>query len=105
MTENVMDFWPEVVWVVGGIVVLLAFGLTLAVPQISRVKPGGGGHRPESDETEHEEIRPDGYIDSFAQDIEEAGGGLPPIMKVAIPVVLLCWLGYLIFNWTPMSGG
>jgi hypothetical protein len=105
MTENVMDFWPEVVWVVGGIVVLLAFGLALALPQISRVKPGSVGHRPEIDETVNEEIGPDGYIDSFANVIEEAGGGLPPVMKVAIPVVLLWWLAYLIFNWAPMSGG
>ena len=84
---------------------LLAFGLTLALPQISRVKPGNGGHRPEAEETEHEEIQPDGYIDSFAGEIEEAGGGLPPVMKLAIPAVLLWWLGYLILNWATISGG
>ncbi len=104
MTENVIDLWSEVVWVVGGILVLAVFGLALSLPQIARRRPGSQGHRPESEQTVHEDIQPDGYIDSFANEIEEAGGGLPPVMKVAVPVVILCWLAYLILNWTPTGG-
>lgn len=105
MTQNVLDLWPEIIWVVGGIAVLLAFSLAVALPQKSQAAPGRNGHRPEQDETLHEEAQPDGFIDSFASDIEEAGGGIPPIVKAAIPIVLLSWLLYMIVNWAPASGG
>ena len=105
MTKNIMDLWGEILWIGGGIAVLLVFALVVALPQIARSRPGSSGHRPGEDETLHEEIGPDGYIDSFARDIEEAGGGLPPVMKLAVPAVLLWWLGYLVLNWTPGAGG
>ena len=105
MTRNVMDFWNEVIWIGGGVFVLLVFALALALPQNSRIPPASGGHRPRHAQPETEEISPDGYIDSFANEIEEAGGGLPPVMRLAIPGVLLWWLGYLVVNWTPGAGG
>lgn len=101
MTENVLQIWPQIFAVVAGVLVLFVFGLAIAVKQKLKVHPGSSGHRKEEDEGEYEEIRPDGYIDSFAKEIEEAGGGLTLIVKLAIPGVLLWWLIYLILFWQP----
>jgi len=101
MTENVLQLWPEIFSVIAGALVLFIFGLAIAIKQKPNVNPGSSGHRSEEDEGEHEEIRPDGYIDSFAKEIEEAGGGLTLIVKLAIPGVLLWWLIYLILFWQP----
>jgi hypothetical protein len=101
MTQNVLQFWDELAWMLGGAGVLLLFGLTLALQHRPRVLPGSSGHREIEDEEEQEVIRPDGYIDSFAGVIEEAGGSMPPVVWVAIPGVLLWWLLYLILYWAP----
>jgi hypothetical protein len=101
MTQNTLSIWAEIVGVAGGALVLLLFGLALAIPHRPRVGPGSSGHRQKAEEGIHEEIRPDGYIDSFAREIEEAGGALPPVVKLALPGILLWWLLYLIINWTP----
>lgn len=101
MTQNVLQLWPEILGVLAGIAVLILFAIALAIPHRATTPPGSSGHREEGDEGEHEEIRPDGYIDSFANEIEEAGGGLPPIVKLALPGIILWWLIYLIVNWTP----
>ena len=100
MTVSSITLWAEIVGVVGGALVLFVFGLTLGIPQKPGTKPGSKGHRPEGESGENEEIRPDGYIDSFAKDIEEAGGGLPPILKLALPSIFIWWLLYLILFWT-----
>lgn len=105
MTQNVMDLWPEIMWVVGSIVVLLAFAVSVAMPQVARAQPAARGHRPPAEQTVTEEIGPDSYIDSFANEIEEAGGGLPPAMRLAVPGVLIWWLLYIVFNWAPGAGG
>ncbi|WP_417808757.1 hypothetical protein [Thioclava sp.] len=105
MTGNIVEGWGEIVWVIASIVVLAAFALALALPQSGRRKPASHGHRLKADETGHEEIGPDGYIDTFSNEIEEAGGSVPPVVKLAIPVVLLWWLGYILLNWTTGSGG
>jgi hypothetical protein len=99
MTQNVMELGPEIFGIVAGAIVLIVFAVAMALPHRPRVLPGGGGHR-EEEEAGHEEIRPDGYIDSFAKEIEEAGGGLPLLVKLALPGVILWWLVYLILNWT-----
>lgn len=99
MTQNVLQVWPEVVAIVGGAAVLLLFALTVALKHRPSILPGSSGHREEEEEGEHEVIRPDGYIDSFAKEIEEAGGSLPPVVKLALPGILLWWLIYLILNW------
>ena len=101
MTQTAFNLWGEILGVAGGAFVLLLFGLTLALRQRSAASAGGRGHRPIEDQGEHEEIRPDGYIDSFANVIEEAGGKLPPVVQLALPAILLWWLIYLILNWTP----
>lgn len=100
MTQNVLDIGLEITWVVTGAVALLLFALTVALPNRSGPRPGSMGHREEGDEAGHEEIRPDGYIDSFARDIEEAGGGMPPVVKLALPGIFLWWLIYLVIQWT-----
>jgi hypothetical protein len=99
MTQNVVPLWSEIFAVVGAMVVLFLFALAIAWPSRPKIPPGIRGYRDVSDETQHEEIRPDGYIDSFAKEIEEAGGGLPVVLKLALPGILLWWLLYLIINW------
>ncbi len=100
MTQNVVDLNSQLVWVVAGALVLLIFAVAAAWPHRPGVSPGSSGHRPLEEEAGHETVRPDGYIDSFANEIEEAGGGLPLLVKLAIPGVFLWWLLYLILNWT-----
>jgi hypothetical protein len=100
MTQHVLRLWPQIAWVACGAVVLLLFALAVALPHRPKVLPGSSGHREARDESIHEEIRPDGYIDSFARDIEEAGGGLPLVVRIALPGVFLWWLIYLIVFWT-----
>jgi hypothetical protein len=101
MTQNVMDLGAQIVWTAGGAFILFLFALTVAIPHRARTLPGSQGHRTKEEETgQHEEIHPDGYIDSFAGEIEEAGGGLPLVTRIALPGILLWWLIYLIVNWT-----
>lgn len=101
MTANLIRVFSEWIWIIGSIVVFFAFALAIVLRSHSNMRPGISGHRDNSEEGGHEEVRADGFIDSFAGEIEEAGGGLPPIVKLALPVVLLSWLIYLILNWTP----
>lgn len=101
MTQNVLQLWPEILWLAGGALVLLLFGLVIALPYRPKQLPGLSGHRSENDQGEHEEIHADGYIDSFSKEIEEAGGGPPLVVKIALPGVLISWLLYLILYWNP----
>lgn len=101
MTQNVLVLTPQILSIIAGIIVLSYFALTVALPHVAKKKPGSSGHRRKEDDSGHEEIRADGFIDSFAGTIEEAGGGLPPIVKLAIPGILIWWLVYLILFWTP----
>jgi hypothetical protein len=101
MTQNALELWPEILAVISGTVVLFLFALTIAISHKTKTPPGSSGHRGEEDHEGHEEIQPDGYIDSFAGVIEEAGGGLPPVVVLAVPGILLWWLLYLILNWVP----
>jgi hypothetical protein len=100
MTQNVMNLSSQIIWMTAGALVLFLFALAVAIPHHTRTPPGSQGHREKGDETEHEEIHPDGYIDSFAGEIEEAGGGLPLVVRITLPGILLWWLFYLIVNWT-----
>lgn len=99
MTQNVLQVWPEAIAVVSGIVVVMLFALALAIPHRAKTLPGSQGHRGAGDEGDYEEIRADGYIDSFANEIEEAGGGMPTLVQLALVGVLIWWLVYLIVNW------
>ena len=99
MTVNAVPLWTEIAWVGIGALALFLFALTIGLRHRPTVMPGSKGHREKEDEGEHEEIQPDGYIDSFAGVIEEAGGGMPPVVKLALPAIILWWLIYLILNW------
>jgi hypothetical protein len=101
MTQNVLQIWPEILGVAVGALILFLFALTVALPHRTKSLPGSSGHREEGEEGVHEEIRADGYIDSFNNTIEEAGGALPLIVRLAIPGIIIWWLIYLILNWTP----
>jgi hypothetical protein len=101
MTQNAQDVWKDITWIVLSIGVLVLFAVAAAWPHKAATRPGSSGHRPASEQGEHEVIRPDGYIDTFANQISEAGGGLPLLLKIALPGVILWWLLYLIFNWSP----
>ena len=101
MTQNVLELNSQILSVLAGIIILSVFALAVAVPHVVKKKPGSSGHRQEKDHAGHEEIRGDGFIDSFAGTIEEAGGGLPPVVMLALPGILIWWLAYLILNWTP----
>lgn len=99
MTANLIRVFSEWIWIIGSIVVLAAFALAIVLRNPPGVQPGSSGHRDDSEEGGHEDVRADGYIDSFAGEVEEAGGGLPPVIKLALPAVLLSWLAYLLWNW------
>lgn len=99
MTQNVMQVSWDLIYMFGGSAVLLLFAVLVSVRHRPSVLPGSKGHRDKEDQAEIEEIRPDGYIDSFAKVIEEAGGSMPLIVKVALPGVLAWWLLYLILFW------
>jgi hypothetical protein len=100
MTENVLVTSRELVWMLWGAAVLVIFAVTLAMRNRPRTLPGSRGHRIDEAE-EPESIRADGYVDSFAGVIEEAGGALPPIVIVFFIGIWVWWLVYLILNWTP----
>lgn len=100
MTQNALQVGSEILGIVVGAMVLLIFALAFALPLRSRILPGSRGHRDDED-GHHEDVRPDGYIDSFNREIEEAGGGLPWVVIVAVVGVLLVWLLYLVLHWTP----
>jgi hypothetical protein len=98
MTQNALRMGPEIIGLIVGVVVLLVFALAFVLPLRSRVQPGSSGHRDE-DDGQHEDVRPDGYIDSFNREIEEAGGGIPWVVLIALPAVLIAWVLYLVLHW------
>ena len=100
MISNVLLIPGELLGIIGGAAALFFFAVGIALRHRPRTLPGSSGHRDELGQ-EHEVIRADGYIDSFAGDIEEAGGGVPPAVIVALPGILLWWVVYLVHNWAP----
>lgn len=111
MTANVLSVWGEIIGIaVGGVALLIfgvffsAFGRHWQTPPGSagrRTTPGEQGVRDQTQEEQGGEVvRADGYIDSFAGVIEEAGGGAPLLMKITLVVVPLWWLFYIILNWS-----
>jgi p-aminobenzoyl-glutamate transporter AbgT len=91
----------DIAAVVGWIIIILIFALGMGLPQEGANLPGSKGHRKVEDDQGHEEIRGDGFIDSFSGEIEEAGGGMPLMVMIFFPGILLIWLIYLILNWAP----
>ena len=99
MTQNALHVGPEIIGIVVGAVVLLVFAFAFALPTRSRDPPRQQRSPREEDDGRHEDVRPDGYIDSFNREIEEAGGGLPWVVFIAVPAVLIAWVVYLVLHW------
>jgi hypothetical protein len=99
--NNVLDIGGQVFSVVAGTLVFLGAALAFAVRHRMKVRPGSAGHRPEAEREDVERISPDGYIDTFANVIEEAGGGLPVMAGVIIAVTVISYFAYLILFWQP----
>ena len=101
MPDNVLQIGPTVLSVFVWTTVLVAGALVFAIRHRAHTGAGTSGHRPSGEESEDERISPDGYIDTFANIVEEAGGGLPVMGWIVMIAVWLMWLLYMIFNWTP----
>jgi hypothetical protein len=101
MTQNAPQLTSQVITILVAAVILLLFAISVALPLHGRTRPGSSGHRKPEDDIGHEDVQPDGFIDSFSKEIEEAGGGLPPLVKYTIPAILIWYVFYLITNWAP----
>lgn len=101
MPDNVLQVWPEVFSVVVGTIVLFGGALAVGVRHRARVGAASSGHRRPEDEGDSEIIAPDGYIDSFAGAIEEAGGSLPVMGWAVIVVTLIAYVAYMLLFWQP----
>lgn len=100
MPDNVLNLGPEIFAVIAGTIVLLAAGLAFAFKyHATSDKAGASGVRPPGHTKEAEIARPDGFIDSFAGVISEAGGGVPFMASLIMIAVFVSWLVYLILNW------
>jgi hypothetical protein len=111
MTANVLNVWGEIISVVAGGVVLLIFGVFFtSFTSHRQTPPGSSGRRKTQqeqagydkgeDDKGSEKVQADGYIDSFAGEIEESGGGPPILIKIALIAIPIWWLVYLLLNWS-----
>ena len=101
MPDNVLRIGPEIFSVLAGTLVFLAAAFVFAFKYRATAtkKPGESGQRPEQQAKEGERVSPDGFIDSFAGVISEAGGGLPFTAWVIMGATLVCYIVYLFINW------
>lgn len=101
MPQNVLDVGSQLFAVIAGAIVLLGAALVFSFRhKATSADAGQEGHRPAAGEEDTERVSPDGFIDSFAGAISEAGGGMPVIGWVIIGVVATCYVVYLFINWT-----
>jgi hypothetical protein len=102
MPNNVLQVGPEWFAVLAGTITLLGAALALSFKyHATSSQPGEAGHRPADSEEDTERVSPDGFIDSFAGVISEAGGGMPVTGWVIIGVVSVCYVVYLFLFWNP----
>lgn len=100
MPDNVLQIGPQLFSVIVGMIALLGAALAFAFKyRVTSDKAGASGHRPADQTREAEIARPDGFIDSFAGAISEAGGGMPFMASIIMIIVLASWLAYLILFW------
>jgi hypothetical protein len=110
MVLNVLNVPGQIIATGSAIVILLVFCITFS-PLVyrPRVPPGSAGGRATPGEKEAHEakgqaqggevVRADGYIDSFAGLVTEAGGSLPLIASVFSIGCLIWWAAYLVLLW------
>lgn len=101
MPDNVLDIWGQLFSVVVGTIVLLGGAMAFAVRHRMRTSAGSSGHRPAEQRGEVERIGPDGYIDSFANTVGEAGGSMPLVGTIIIGAIVVSYFAYLILFWQP----
>ena len=102
MPENTLQVGPQIFAVIAGMIVFLGAALAFAFKyKATSAKAGERGHRPADSEEDTERVSPDGFIDSFAGTISEAGGGMPYTGWLIIGVVSVCYVVYLFLYWTP----
>lgn len=100
MPDNVLNVTTEIWSVIAGTIVLLGAALAFSFKyRATSDKAGAKGHRPAEQAGEAEITRPDGFIDSFAGRISEAGGGIPFMATVIMLTVFASYVVYLIVNW------
>jgi hypothetical protein len=100
MPTNVLQTGPQLFAVLAGMIVLLGASLAFAFKhRATSADAGQSGHRPADSEEDTERVSPDGFIDSFAGVISEAGGGMPVIGWVIIGTTAACYFGYLFIHW------
>jgi hypothetical protein len=102
MPKNVLELGPQLFSVIAGLIALLGAALAFSFKyHATSATAGERGHRPEGHENEAERVRPDGFIDSFAGVISEAGGGVPFMGWIIGGIALASWFIYLFLHWTP----
>ncbi len=111
MVINVLNIPGQLIGIFSAILVLLIFGITFS-PLVYRPRvPSGGAlettetgekeaHEEHGEESGGEHVRADGYIDSFAGLVEEAGGSLPLIVSVFSIGLLIWWAVYMLLEWS-----
>jgi hypothetical protein len=98
--DNVLNVGSAVFTIVVWTTVLLAIALSFSFKyRAASDKAGASGNRPPERSSEGEIVRPDGFIDSFAGVISEAGGGVPFMATLIMLAMFVVWLAYLIMNW------
>jgi hypothetical protein len=98
--HNVLQIGPEVFSVIAGTIVLIGAALAFSFKYHAiSSKAGEQGQRPVEQGEEAERVSPDGFIDSFAGVISEAGGGLPFTGWMIMGVTLVCYVVYLFLYW------
>lgn len=102
MPNNVLRLGHQIFSVSVGIIVLIGAALTFVFSSRTHAdKAAEKGHRPAGDTKAAEIVRPDGFIDSFAGTISEAGGGVPLIGTIVFIVVIIAYFVYLFYYWNP----
>ena len=100
MPDNVLRIGPEIFAVVAGTIVFIGAALAFAFKtHATSAKAGERGQRPEGQAKEGERVSPDGFIDSFAGVISEAGGGLPVMAWMIMGVTAVAYFVYLFLYW------
>jgi hypothetical protein len=98
--QNVLEIGPQLFAVIAGTIVLFGAALAFAFKhRATSADAGQSGHRPANSEEDTERVSPDGFIDSFAGVISEAGGGMPIMGWVIIGTVAVCYVVYLFVHW------
>jgi hypothetical protein len=98
--DNVLQIGPQIFSVVAGIIVFLGAALLFSFKyHATSSRAGEKGRRPEEQANEGERVSPDGFIDSFAGVVSEAGGGLPFMALIIMGVTAVCYVVYLFINW------